>query len=132
MSRDALGEDDAFHHDGDALGEAKDHVHVVLDDEHADVLGQGPDRVENDVALGAGYAGGGLVEQQYLRLQSERDRELDQALATIGQLGNALLRVVVRASSVSSRCIDSAITSLRRPAGCTIDGAAPSRSATAI
>ena len=67
--------------------EAEHNVHVVLDDEHADVLGQRLDGVENDVALGAGHAGGGLVEQEHLGFEAERDGELDQALAAIGQLG---------------------------------------------
>ena len=58
-------------------------------------VGQRLDGVEDDVALGAGHAGGGLVEQQHLGLQSERDRELDQALAAIGQLGDAVLGIVV-------------------------------------
>ena len=57
-------------------------------------LGQAVDGVENDVALGAGHAGRGLVEEQDLRLQAQRDRELDQALAAVGQLPDAVPRVL--------------------------------------
>ena len=102
---------DAFHHHGDALGETEHDVHVVLDDEHADMLGQRLDGVEDDVAFGAGHAGGGLVEQQHLGLQSERDRELDQALPAIGQLGDAVLGIVVRASASPAGASTSSITS---------------------
>ena len=61
----------------------------------------------------------------------ERDRKLDQPLAAVGQLGDAAARIV-GSFSVSSRCIASSITSWRRPAGWNIDGAAPTRSATAM
>ena len=52
------------------------------------------DGVEDDVAFGARHAGGGLVEQQDLGLEPDRDRKLDQALAAIGQLGHAMARIV--------------------------------------
>ena len=66
----------------------------MVDDEHADVPGQPVDGVEDDVALGARHAGRRLVEQQHLRLKPERDRQLDQALAAVGQLRDAVPRVV--------------------------------------
>ena len=69
----------------------------MVDDQHADVLRQRRHRVEDDVAFGARHAGRGLVEQQHLGLQPERDRELDQPLAPIGQLGDAVPGVVRRA-----------------------------------
>ena len=57
-------------------------------------VGQPFDGVENDVAFGARHAGGGLVEQQHFGLQPDRDRQLDQALAAIGQFGHAVAREV--------------------------------------
>ena len=111
LLRRAFGEDRAAHQHGDALGEAEHEVHVVLDDEHGDVLRQRVDGVEDDVALGARHAGGRLVEQQHLGLQAERDRDLDQALAAIGQLRDALLRRRPRASAFRAAASTSSITS---------------------
>ena len=77
--------------------EAEHEVHVVVDDQHADVLRQRRHRVEDDVAFRARHAGGGLVEQQHLGFEPERDRELDQPLAPIGQFGDPVPGVVRRA-----------------------------------
>ncbi len=57
-------------------------------------LRQRRDGVENDVALGRRHASGGLVEQQHVGLEAERDRELDQTLAPVGQFGDAMGGVV--------------------------------------
>src|SRR5580765_4085014 len=90
----SAGEHRSVHQHGDLRSESEHEGHVVIDDEHADVPGQAVDGVEDDVALRAGHAGRGLVEEQDLRLQAQRDRELDQALAAVGQLGDAVLGVV--------------------------------------
>src|SRR5262249_46696982 len=58
----AAGEHGPAHEDRDLFREAEDEIHVVLDDQHADVRGQFPDGVEDDVALGARHARGRLVE----------------------------------------------------------------------
>ena len=47
------GEDRATHHHRDPLGEPEHQIHVVVDDEHADVPRQAVDRLKDDVALGA-------------------------------------------------------------------------------
>src|SRR5262245_47342605 len=77
------GEAGAAHHHGDLFREPEHQVHVVIDDEHADVPGQAVERVEDDVALRAGYARRGLVEEQHRRLQAEGDGELDQSLTAV-------------------------------------------------
>ena len=83
------------------------------------------------MALGARHAGRGLVEQQHLGPEAERDGQLDQPLAAVGQLG--MRRLASSASfSDSSSSIASSTTSRRRPAGRSMDGAAPTRSATAM
>ena len=46
------------------------------------------------MALRRRHAGGGLVEQQHLRLQRQRDRDLDQPLAAVGQFAHQLERVL--------------------------------------
>src|SRR5262245_38465974 len=89
----SAGEDGSAHHHRDLPGKAEDEIHVVVDDEDADGLRKPIEGVEDDVALGAGHAGRGLVEQQDLRPQAEGDGQLHQALATVGQLGDAVTRV---------------------------------------
>ena len=85
-------------------------------------LRQCRDRVEDDVALGRGHAGGGLVEQQHLGLEPERDRKLDQALAAVGQFRDALRGVVGELAASSRSAIASSTTSLRSPAGRSMPG----------
>ncbi len=117
LLRRSLREDRAPHQHGDALREAKHQVHVVVDDQHADVLGQRRHGVEDDVAFGRGYAGGGLVEQQHFRLEPERDRQLDQALTAIGQFGNAVRGVVGELEGIEQRhrLLDHVLARARRP-----------------
>src|SRR5262249_20551694 len=88
------GEHGSAHEDRDLFREAEGGIHVGSEDKHADVRGQSPDGVEDDVARGARHARGRLVEQQDLRAQSERDRELDEALAAVRQLGHATVGIV--------------------------------------
>src|SRR5215468_10595846 len=79
LPRRPLGEHRTAHHHRDALGKAKYHLHVMLDDEHRDMLGKPFDGVENDVVFGARHTSCGLVEQQYLGPESYRDCKLDEA-----------------------------------------------------
>ena len=66
----------------------------MVDDQHADLLRQRCDCIEDDVALGRGHAGGGLVEQQHLGIEPECDGKFDQPLAAVRQFGDAVLCVV--------------------------------------
>ena len=93
-ARDAAREHRPVHQHRDPGREPEHEIHVVVDDQDADVGGQGVERVEDDVALGARHAGGRLVEQQHVRPEAERDRELDEALPPVRQLGDAAPRVV--------------------------------------
>src|SRR5205807_5996550 len=54
----------AAYHDNHAGGEAKDELHVMLDEQYGDVAGQSGDGGEQLIALVARYAGGRFVEQQ--------------------------------------------------------------------
>ncbi len=92
--RRAFDQHHALHEHGDAPREAEHEIHVVLDDEDGDLRRQLAEIAQNELALVRGHAGGGLVEQQHLGLQAERDRDLDQALLAVGQIGDARRRVV--------------------------------------
>src|SRR5579872_1509267 len=94
LARRSLGEYGAADHHSDPVGETEHHIHVVLDDQHGDVLRQLIDGIEDDVAFGARYAGGRFVEQQHIRFQADGDGELDEALAAIGQFRYAVARHV--------------------------------------
>jgi len=75
----ALAEHLSLHQHGDPLREAEHQVHVVFDDEDGDLRGQAVEHLENARGLERRDAGGGLVEQEDLRLQAERDRDLELA-----------------------------------------------------
>jgi hypothetical protein len=94
LLRRALREHGALHQHGDLLGEAEHHIHVVLDDQHGDVGIEAGDHIEDEMALRGRHAGRRLVEQQHARPLGERNRDLDQALAAIGQLTHQLERIV--------------------------------------
>src|SRR6218665_2376270 len=82
----AFHQDAAFDKDCDALGEAKYQVHVMLDHEHCDILGQSFEQLKSAFALGGRDAGHGLVKEQNFRLERQRQRDLDLASLTVGQL----------------------------------------------
>ena len=68
------------------LAKPEHEVHVVLDEQHRDVLRQVVDRGEQLGALVARHAGGRLVEQQHLGLGRERERDFEQPLLAVGEL----------------------------------------------
>ncbi len=74
-------------HDGDAVHEPQDHVHVVLDHEHgaADRV-QVADDLDEAGHVGRRHAGHGLVEQHDARLGREQHRDLELALVAVGQV----------------------------------------------
>src|ERR687887_255622 len=74
----------ADHHD-DAMRKAEHDVHVVLDEEHRDVLRQIGDDGEQLGALALRHSRRRLVEQEHFRPGGERERDLQQPLLAIGQ-----------------------------------------------
>ena len=56
--------------------------------------GQLLQRLQDSLALRRGHARRGLVEQQHLGLEPERDGDLHQALLAVGQVGDAHRGVV--------------------------------------
>ena len=81
----------------DALADAHDDFHVVLDEQHGDAeffLGE-PDQLHQFDLLRRVHAGGGFVEQQQLRPRGEGADDFEPALVAVGQ---ALARQVALGS----------------------------------
>ena len=75
-------------HHRHALDDAQRDVHVVLDDDEADVAGQGRQDLDQFAPLGRREAGRRLVEQDEARRAGERERDLELALLAVGELGD--------------------------------------------
>src|SRR3989304_5926238 len=86
--RRALDEDRPLREHRDALRKPEHHVHVVLYDENGDFLGERVEHLEDTMRLHGWHPCSRLVEQEHARPESERDRDLDQALLSIGKAGH--------------------------------------------
>ena len=75
----------AADHHRDPLREAEDQRHAVLDQQHADVARQLRDHAEQFLGV-PWHARRGLIEQQHLRSDGERERHLQQPLLAVGEL----------------------------------------------
>ena len=78
----------------DAVGDAHDDLHVVLDEEHGQalLLPELGDELGERRGLLRVHARGGLVEQEQLRLGRERAGDLEPALVAVGQVPRELRR----------------------------------------
>ena len=68
-----------------------------------DVGRQALDHLDDHAGLARRHAGRRLVEQQHLGREAERHRDLDQALAAIGELADRPQRVVGEAEPLEQR-----------------------------
>src|SRR5882672_3959062 len=82
----ALCDDLAAREDRDVIREIRDDAQVVLDHEHRAVCGYAPDERRDALHVRVRHAGGRLVEEHHFRIQRERGRDLERALAPVGQL----------------------------------------------
>ena len=73
------------------LGQLHHHLHVVLDDEDRQVLGDAAHQRHGVVGLRRAHAGRRLVEAQQLRLGGERDADLEVALLAVREVGGELV-----------------------------------------
>src|SRR5438552_19042533 len=83
LGRGAVRDDPALVQDRDAVGEPKDHIHVVLDDQDRQGSIQTRDEVGDASRLERRHARGGLVEEEDARPLRERDRELELTALTV-------------------------------------------------
>ena len=78
-------------------GQLHHHLHVVLDDQDGQILGDAAHQLHGVVGLGGAHAGGRLVEAQQLRLGGERDADLEIALLAVREIGGKLVGLVEQA-----------------------------------
>ena len=71
---------------GDGVGDLGDHAHVVFDHQDGAIGAHLADQVSDPVNVFVPHALGGLIEQHQLRLERERGRNLERALAPVWQL----------------------------------------------
>lgn len=93
----------AIHQHGHLGREAANDMHVVLDHQDRDFARQAVDRIKQDRDFLGRDARRGLVEQENLRLEAERDGDLDEALPAIGNLGNLTMQVFSKAQLLDYR-----------------------------
>ena len=96
IRRRALGDLHAVVEHGDALADAHDDLHVVLDEQHRDAefFLRKTDQVhELDFFRGI-HAGGGLVEQEQLRAGGEGTHDFEPALIAVAEtVGGRVIRI---------------------------------------
>ena len=85
-------------HHRHALDDAQRNIHVVLDDDVADMRRQRGQDLDQLEPLGRRQPGRRLVEQDEARRARERERDLELALLAMGELGNQ------RCSLTAVRC----------------------------
>ena len=88
---------------GDAVRQFHHHLHVVLDDQDGEILGDAPHQLHRVVRLRGAHAGGRLVEAQQLRLGGERDADLQVALLAVREIGGQLVGLVEQADGLQHR-----------------------------
>src|SRR5499426_767250 len=118
LGRRSLAQYLALHQYRDPLREAEHDVHVVLDDEDRDVGRQRVEHLQDPLRFERRHAGRGLVEQQHLGLEPERDGDFDQALLAVRQVDHAHRRVGVQSQAREQRhCLvaDVAMRARRAP-----------------
>ena len=88
LLRRAFLEDAAIVHHRHALDDAQRDVHVVLDDDVADMRGQRGQDLDQLAALGRRQARGRLVEQDEARRAGERERDFELPLLAVRELAD--------------------------------------------
>ena len=83
----AFGEHAAFVQHGHLDAEGAHERHVVLDDDHRLLRGDLLEQLGGRLGLGVGHAGGGLVDEQQLRLLREQHADLQPLLLAVAEVG---------------------------------------------
>ena len=146
LGRRALGDALAVVEHRDALGDAHDDAHLVLDEQdgHAALVAQAADERRRLRRLGGVHAGRRLVEQQQARPRGQGAGDLEPSLVAVGQAGGldvalaaephegeqllGLASAAVSSSAAGRGCGRSTGSSLRRGAGARPRGRSRARS----
>ena len=89
LVRQAFLEDAAVVHHRDAFDDAQRDIHVVLDDDVADMGGQRRQDFDQFAPLGRGKPCGRFVEQDEARGAGERERDLELSLLAMREFRDA-------------------------------------------
>jgi hypothetical protein len=84
---------------GDAVGDGEDHLHVVLGEEQGEpaLAPDTLDELDGLARLLGRHARRRLVEEEDLRLEGERDTQLDLLLVAVGEKARHLVGLVEQA-----------------------------------
>src|SRR5215831_14957533 len=95
LARRTLGNDASLVQHHDPIGDCEHHVHIVLGEEHGQLLlaRDASGQLHELPALGGRHAGGGLVEEQHLGAVGEGHRELQLLQVAIGEHAGRALRL---------------------------------------
>src|ERR1700682_4882562 len=99
----AFGEHRAAREHGDHVADAGDDAHVVLHHQHRAPDGDFLDEVAHAVDVLVPHARRGLVEEHELGLHGERRRDLQRALAAVGELARVDARELREAYALEQR-----------------------------
>ena len=82
------------------MAEIGDHVEIVLDHQHGAILGDRADEFRDRADILMAHAGHRLVEQQHLGIERQGGRDLQHALAAVGEIAGHLVARVVEADGL--------------------------------
>ena len=104
LARSAFGDHASLVHRGDAIGKLEDAIHVVLDEQDRHLRHEAADKARDPLALAGGEPDQRLVEQQHARSRRERNADLEQALAAVGQAGGRYALQALESEEADERC----------------------------
>ena len=118
LGRRAVGDQRAVLQHDDAVGEPRDHVHAVLDQEHGLVRLRFNllDQIEDGRDFVEAHAGSRLVEHQHPRLERQQDRDFELALVAMRQRRRPEARRAAASLTRSSQWRASSRTAVLRAA----------------
>ena len=82
---------------GNPLRQLHDDLHIVLDDQNRQILGNPTHQFHRVMRLGRAHPGGWFVETQELRFSGKRDADLEIALLAMRKIGGQLPRLAAQA-----------------------------------
>ena len=78
---------------GDPMRQLHDHLHVVLDDQDRQVLGDAAHQRHRVMGFGGAHPGGRLVEAEQPGLGRQRDADFEVALLAMREVGGQFVRL---------------------------------------
>jgi hypothetical protein len=92
----------ALGHHSHPVGDAKSHVHVVLDEHHGDGAGKRLEDVGKPNPVTWGQAGGWLIEEQQCRRRRDGHADIELALPTVGEASDNRCEIIGQPDEIGS------------------------------